>query len=54
MSAESNANEPVSTLSVLSTDLLFVTLGLWISRAVLLVLKHREHVSGRAARAGPG
>jgi membrane protein CcdC involved in cytochrome C biogenesis len=52
--AAPKANEPVSTLSVLSADLLFVTLGLWISRAVLLVLKHREHVSGRAARAGPG
>jgi membrane protein CcdC involved in cytochrome C biogenesis len=52
--ATPKANEPVSTLSVLSADLLFVTLGLWISRAVLLVLKHREHVSGRAARAGPG
>jgi hypothetical protein len=52
-------NEPVSTLSVLSADLLFITLGLWLSRAVLLVQRHREHVSGQGAQhsgsqAGPG
>ena len=38
---------PVSPLSVLSADLLLVTIGLWLSRAVLLVLRHREHVSGK-------
>jgi hypothetical protein len=44
------ANEPVSPLGVLSIDLLFVTIGLWLSRAVLLVLRHREHVSGKSGQ----
>jgi hypothetical protein len=45
--AAPKANESVSPLSVLSVDLLFVTIGLWLTRAVLLVLRHREHVSGK-------
>jgi hypothetical protein len=57
--APPRANEAVSPLSVLSADLLLVTLGLWLSRAVLLVLRHREHVAARSAQkpgseAGPG
>jgi hypothetical protein len=40
--------EPVTFLSVLSADLLLLTLGLWLSRAVLLLLRHREHVSATA------
>jgi len=50
--AAPRANEPVSPLSVVSADLLLVTLGLWLSRAVLLVLRHREHVSRSQARFG--
>jgi membrane protein CcdC involved in cytochrome C biogenesis len=48
--AAPKANESVSPLSVLSADLLFVTIGLWLSRAVLLVLRHRDHVSGQSSQ----
>jgi hypothetical protein len=41
-------SEAVSPLSILSADLLLVTLGLWVSRAVLLVLRHRQHASARS------
>jgi hypothetical protein len=42
--------EPVTFLSVVSADLLFLTVGLWLSRAALLILRHREHASGQVAR----
>ncbi|HEY4866033.1 MAG TPA: hypothetical protein VIK45_11055 [Candidatus Dormibacteraeota bacterium] len=34
-------------LYVLSSDLLLLTLGLWVSRAVLLYLRYREHLAQR-------
>jgi hypothetical protein len=57
--APPRANEAPSPLSVLSADLLFLTLGLWLSRAVLLVLRHRDHAAAQTAQqpgsqAGPG
>jgi hypothetical protein len=48
---------PVTFLSVLSADLLLLTLGLWLSRAVLLLRRYREHAGGKRAqppRSPPG
>jgi uncharacterized membrane protein len=41
-------NEPVSALTAISADLLFLSLGLWLSRSVLLLLRYREHMSAGA------
>jgi hypothetical protein len=38
---------PTGFLYVLSSDLLLLTLGLWVSRAVLLYLRYREHMAQR-------
>jgi membrane protein CcdC involved in cytochrome C biogenesis len=38
---------PTGFLYVLSSDLLLLTLGLWVSRAVLLYLRYREHLAQR-------
>jgi hypothetical protein len=47
------AQEPSSPLAILSADLLFLTLGLWLSRAVLLLLRYREHQAQKGPAAGP-
>lgn len=46
-------NEPVSFLSALSVDLLFLSVGLWLSRAVLLLLRYREHAASGARASQP-
>jgi membrane protein CcdC involved in cytochrome C biogenesis len=38
---------PTGFLYVLSSDLLLLTLGLWVSRTVLLCLRYREHLAQR-------
>jgi hypothetical protein len=46
-------NEPVSPLTSISADLLFLSLGLWLSRAVLLLLRYREHSATGVAAGQP-
>lgn len=40
------------TLAVLSIDLLFVSMGLWIARATALALRYRAHQRGQAGAYG--
>ena len=52
-SSSQQARESSSPLSILSSDLLLLTLGLWLARAALLLLRHREHEAGKGPAAGP-
>ena len=47
------AQEPATPLGILSADLLFLSFGLWVSRAVLLLLRYRDHQARKGPAAGP-